>query len=554
MAAAPAEPVAVPEAQVVLPERSCASLAAMDLTAVGGAGSHVLTATLGTENGAPACVVEGRLAPSISFKAVLPTQTWTQRYLQVGCGGLCGRVELRAGAAHGCKPLTDGSFAMASTDMGHQGQDARFGDDPQKRVDFAYRAVHLTALASKQLIETFYGRAPRYAYFNGCSDGGREALMEAQRYPQDFNGIIAGAAALDFQVQNGIYHPWLARANTAADGTAIVLASQLPLIHREVLKQCDALDGATDGLIADPLACHLDLTPLACRPGQNADQCLSAAQLEAVRRFYAGPSDPASGRPLLVGSVLPGSELNWAGVFVPMAAGQPIFSEKIALEALRTVLYPHNPTAAFSLADLRFDQAGFDLLRPMHGLYDATNPDLSAFSGAGGKLILWHGWADPHISPMNTLAYHQALKATLGDARTKGFERLYLLPGVSHCGGGEGPGAIDLLTPLLAWVETRQAPGALLATGASDDAPGFGAPLGPPPGDRPREHGPEVNGPGPEHRPAGPAPRPGRLPGSGNAAPITASRLIQPYDANPSIAPWLGADFFQNPDRTTERR
>lgn len=458
--------------------QACATLNSQDLTALGGAGSRVNSAT---ENNGQ-CVVSGTLAPSIGFRISLPTRGWTQRYLQIGCGGLCGNIATQVGAAQGCAPLDAGAFVTGATDMGHSGNGSEFGQDPQKRIDFAYRAQHLTAQVAKQLIKAFYGQPQAYAYFNGCSDGGREALIEAQRYPEDFDGIIAGAAALNFQVQNGLYHAWQARVNQGPDGKAILLAARLPLLHEAVLVQCDGLDGQVDRLISDPRSCHFDPASLQCKAGQDASQCLSAAEVGVVRKLYDGPRDPASGQRLTIGGPQPGSELAWAGVFVPMSAEQPIFSQKIALDALQNVSFSPNPSATLTLADATFDAATFDRLRTLHPLYDATNPDLSAFAGRGGKLILWHGWADPHISPLNTLAYHQALRKQLGDARAETFERLYLLPGVHHCSGGEGPSQLDLLTPMMSWVERQQAPDAILTTQADSQRPGFGAPMAPPPG------------------------------------------------------------------------
>ena len=445
--------------------RACADLGGVDLVDVGGAGSRVTSATEASSRGAAVCAVEGVLAPTIGFKVQLPLQAWNGRYLQVGCGGLCGRASLEVGAADGCAPLEAGGFAIASTDMGHQGMGGEFGQDPRKREDFAHRGVHLTAVASKKLIRAFYGRDAAHAYFTGCSDGGREALVEAQRYPGDFDGIVAGAPAMNFQVQNSLYHAWQARSNTAADGKAILAASRLPLVHRAVLAECDGKDGQVDGLIADPRACRFEPAALLCRanPSEPAADCLTAAEVEAVRRLYDGPRDAATGERLTIGGPQPGSELAWAGVFVPRTADQPIFSERIALDALRNLVFERNPPAGFGLGDLRFDRATFDRLRPLHPLYDATDPDLSAFAGRGGKLILWHGWADPHISPINTIAYHEAVERALGRQRTGGFERLYLLPGVYHCSGGEGPSVIDLLTPLLDWVERGVAPDAVVA-------------------------------------------------------------------------------------------
>lgn len=180
---------------------------------------------------------------------------------------------------------------------------------------------------------------------------------------------------------------------------------------------------------------------------------------------------------------MPGSELAWAGVYVPRSAGEPIFSEQIALDAVRNLVFEEAVPADFPLKDLAFDKATFDRLRARHALFDATNPDLTAFAGRGGKLMLWHGWADPHISPLNTIAYHEAVSRFMGAERAAAFERLYLLPGVHHCAGGEGPSAIDLLTPMMAWVERGVAPQTVTARPPTPQqlATGFGLPTAPAP-------------------------------------------------------------------------
>ncbi|PBP66739.1 tannase/feruloyl esterase family alpha/beta hydrolase, partial [Pseudomonas syringae] len=286
---------------VVKPVSNCAALSSVDLSDLGGQGSRVLAASESTRDGVAVCTVEARLAPQINFRLELPTGTWEQRYLQVGCGGLCGNVNSTVRAADGCISLSAGAFAVASTDMGHLAADEHFGDDPQKRADFAHRGVHLTALASKKLIAAFYGRKAQYAYFSGCSDGGREALIEAQRYPDDFDGIIAGAPALNFQVQKTLYHGWMARSNRGADGKPILLASRLPLLHKAVLEQCDLLDGQIDGLVADPRICHFDPAALQCKASADPATCLSAEEVATVRRFYEGPKDAVSGERLTLG-------------------------------------------------------------------------------------------------------------------------------------------------------------------------------------------------------------------------------------------------------------
>lgn len=453
--------LAAKELAVTAPAARCASLVGLNLTGIGGPGSQVRSAEERTVNGNAVCAVEGTFAPQINFSLRLPLHNWTQRYLQLGCGGFCGQINLNTAAADGCEPLTSGEFAVASTDMGHQGGDGRFGHDPQLRVDFAYRGVHLTAMAAKKLIAAFYGQPPAFSYFSGCSDGGREALMAAQRYPQDFNGIIAGAPSLIFVVQNGLFHPWQAVANRDAQGRPILLGNKLPLLHRAVLEQCDGLDGQVDGLLSDPRLCQVRLDSLRCQAGAAADSCLNEAEIGAVQRLYDGPRDPASGGRLTLGGPLPGSELAWVDVFVPRDAQTPSGSWQVATEALRGVVFEQNPAADFTPSDLPFTAATLDKLRVTHPLYDASNPDLSAFAAAGNKLLLWHGWADQRITPLNSIAYHQALQNQLGKDRVATFERLYMLPGLYHCSGGEGPTHFDLLTPLLDWVENGQAPEAI---------------------------------------------------------------------------------------------
>lgn len=539
--------------EIVAPTRSCADLKNVDLTTIAGKGSRIVSTEQTRREGVDVCSVEGILAPSIGFKVQLPEKTWGQRLLQVGCGGLCGSLQDHVGAADRCVPLSAGGFVIATTDMGHQGMGGEFGRDVQKREDFAHRAVHLTAVTSKRLIEAFYGRRAAYAYFTGCSDGGREAVVEAQRYPDDFNGIIAGAPAMNFQVQNGFYHAWQALANTGPDSKPILVAARLPLLHEAVLKQCDGLDGQVDGLITDPRACHFDPAVLQCpSEAKSSADCLTRAEVGAIRKFYDGPRDPQTGERLIVGGPQPGSELAWAGVFVPFAADQPIFSEMVALDALRNLIFATNPPDNFKLADLKFDTATFALLRAHHPLFDGTNPDLSGFHDAGGKLILWHGWADPHISPLNTIAYHEAVKRRMGAEQATLFERLYLLPGVYHCSGGEGPSLVDFLTPMMAWVEQGRAPEAVLTRQASprQGPDSFGQPTGMKPGaDKAVSARPQapVAAKSPSaslrSRPLYPYPDVARYSSSGDIGDATSYRRAQPL-TDSSLPTWVGEDFY----------
>ncbi|WP_323494269.1 tannase/feruloyl esterase family alpha/beta hydrolase [Sphingomonas sp. 10B4] len=447
-----------PVLAIVLPATNCADLARVDLAAIGGAGSKISSAVEGTgAQPGTVCIVEGTLAPTIEFRVELPVRGWTQRYLQTGCGGLCGNLRIDVGAADGCPIVQATGFVVASTDMGHSGMSAEWTRDPQKAADFAYRGVDLTAVAAKALIRAYYGRSQRFSYFSGCSDGGREGLIEAQRFPQEFDGIVAGAPAMNFQVQNSLYHGWQARSNTGTDTKPILVAGRLAILHRAVLAACDRLDGQQDGLISAPGQCHFDPATTVCRAGQDTTDCLTAAEAAVARKFYDGPHDPGSGVRLTQGGPQYGSELAWADVYVPQSTNQPIFSSMIVNSSSGLIF----PGGTLATADtLTFDQATFDRLRKRHPLFDATNPDLSGFEARGGKLILFHGWSDPHISPINTIAYHEAVRRRMR-GKADGFERLYLMPGMYHCSGGEGPAEFDLLSAVIAWVETGRAPNAI---------------------------------------------------------------------------------------------
>ncbi|KAL3667686.1 hypothetical protein V7S43_007239 [Phytophthora oleae] len=450
---------------VVEPVVDCTDLLAVDLTSIGGAGSNVTSTTETTSDGVLYCVVEGSLPPAITWEVMLPVSTWTQRYMQIGCGGLCGSIEMSVGAADGAEAVDNGNLAMGATDM-DGGTDGTFGLVEGKRVAFAYEAQHWTAEVAKSLIKTYYGQEQEYAYFNECSDGGREAVMEALRYPNDFNGIIAGAPAMLFTFQNSFHHGWLSVSNTDTAGDHIVLSSRLEILHDAVVDACDALDGIEDGLLSDPRVCDFDVTSIQCALDTDNSTCLTSAEVEAATKFYSGPIDADTGDHLTVGEVQFASELGWSGVFVPDAATDTIMSTSTALAAIEYLIFDEYPGDNYTLADFDLSNSTIDLLRACHTLLDSVSADLSAFEAAGGKLNLWHGWADPQISPRTTIAYHEALQSNKGDDVVQGFERLYLLPGVYHCGDGEGPSDIDLLTPLMQWIEEGIAPNEVITKSA----------------------------------------------------------------------------------------
>lgn len=536
--AAQAQPTGLAALEALKPVMSCEALASANIDAVVGAKTTITSAQMAGSGDKVFCAVQGVIAPKIRFELRLPTNGWTQRYLQVGCGGLCGVLNIRTEHADGCTPVKDGAIALASTDMGHEGKggmaamgDGVFGTDPQARVDFAYRGVHLTEVASKALIAKFYGREPKFSYFSGCSDGGREALVEAQRFPGDFHGIAAGAPATYFTVQNSFYHAWQAASNTGADGKALLISSRLPILHTAAVASCDAVDGIKDGLIADPRACKFDPVVAQCKDGQPADACLTAAEVATARKLYDGPVDE-KGRHFTLGQPQVGSELSWTGVFVPRSVDERAMSYGAAEQPLKYLLSPVNPAASYTLADFKFTGAQFAALSWAHKLYDATETDLSAFSAKGGKLIVWHGWSDPHISPLGTIAYRDAVVKTLGQGEADKMMRLFLIPGLYHCAGGDGFNQFDIVSPLMAWVEGGAAPDVVMA--AHVEQPAFG----PPPGGRPM--GPPPAGAGPGAAPAG-------APSMGAASPPAPTR-VRPVFAYPQVASYVGSGSIDAPE------
>lgn len=485
----------------------------------------------------PFCKVTGTIAPSIGFEVNLPVRHWTQRYLQTGCGGLCGRINVSVTNAATCVPATHGEFVVASNNLGHPSEgtgldDGAFGADPQKRIDFAYRANHQTARVAKALTRAFYGRNPRFSYFSGCSDGGREALIEAQRYPDDFDGISAGAPAALFQLQNSFYHAWYVMANRRGDGTNILLKSRLPILHRAVVAQCATGSGVRDGILEAPYACHFDPASVQC-PANATDtgNCLTAEEVAVARRIYSGPTD-AEGRPYTLGGPLPGAENDW---MLPDSPTGMAMSYGIASSALHYLILPGVAPAAADLTNFRFDAANFQAVSELAPLYNAGNTDLRNFHHHGGKLILWQGWSDTSISPQISLAYYAGVQKEMGKQVTDSFLRLFMIPGVGHCGGGDGFSEVDTLTPLMAWTELGHKPQKLLA-----------------------------GKPSAKRQAATPAPRPatagGSAPASGRqdnllhgkmfqssplprtAEPVVATRPVFPY---PLIARWTGRG---NPD------
>jgi hypothetical protein len=334
------------------------------------------------------------------------------------------------------------------------------------RDDFFFRAPHVLSLAAKRIIAAYYGAPPKWSYFSGCSTGGREGLLLAQRYPDDFDGIIAGAPA-NYMSPLVIYQAWLARANTDAQGAPIITSEKLPALHSAVVAACDRLDGLVDGQIDEPRACRFDPGTLRCPAGLDRPDCLTAAQVSAARKLYAGPAD-AAGHRLYPGEQTRGSELAWDGWVVP-TPGIGLAAALLADNYLRYIGYPIG-TPHSSLASFQFTLREFHRLTPEGLKVNAMSLDLERYRRSGGKLILWHGWADQAIPPAGTLDYYHRLTEHSGGLRaTQQWARLFMVPAMYHCAGGYGLGEFDPFRQLISWVERGTAPNRVIAS-QHDDA------------------------------------------------------------------------------------
>jgi hypothetical protein len=410
------------------------------------------------------CRVVAMVEPEVKFELRLPITGWNGRFLMQGCGGMCGIVSMES-----CEDGLVRDFAVANTDMGHEGDASTTSwatDQLQGKVDFGYRATHVVTLAAKAIIAAFYQRPADHAYFRGCSTGGRQALIEAQRFPHDFDGIIAGAPPLD-ESGDGVFHLiWSARASVDANGKNLFDWHKIPMLHQAALKACG---GDAEGVIENPAACRFDPGQVQCKVG-NASTCLTAAEVGVARKIYAGAYD-SHGRRLFPGGMVPGSELEWVPLYIGVngnyqgwiSDGTPIWlTEKVSLLIRRVMLY-HDPGPQFSLLKMDFDHIG-DQLAMVEPIYNARNPDLRAFRDHGGKLIMFHGWNDAEVPAHLSIDYHDMVTGAMGgDAATQSFLRLFVIPGMAHCRRGQGADTTDYLTAIENWVEKGQAPDRLIS-------------------------------------------------------------------------------------------
>jgi hypothetical protein len=455
---------------------SCSELAKANLDNV----DFLSSTEVAADRGLPAyCRVVGFVRPAINFDIRLPADGWNGKFYEVGCGGYCGTVDSDLkGFANAPNYALRRSYAVAATDAGHWGNsswDGRwaFGNLVAKD-DWAWRAEHEVARVGKALIAAFYGKAQNGSYFAGCSDGGRMAGVEMSRFPDDFDGIIMGAPALDFSGLVGVLFTWIKNANIGPHGEAILPASKFKLVEDAVYKQC----ADQGGLVSRPLQCQFRPSSLQCK-GEDGLTCLTAAQVDVLDKWYGGPKN-SEGEQLYPGGLPVGSEPFWVNWLTPLTPGGDSILGSFAEDYLRYLAFVPDAGPLYSSAQFNFDKDP-SRLAFMSKVYNATtfNPnspqdlpgtDLSSFAKHGGKLIIYHGLADMLVTPQLTTLYYDALaKHAGGMDRARDFARLFLIPGMDHCGAfTNGPGiadtGVDMLGALEEWVEKGKAPDEVLAT------------------------------------------------------------------------------------------
>ncbi len=398
------------------------------------------------------CRIAATLTPSsdsdIKVEVWMPLSGWNGKFQAVGNGGWAGTISYPAMASAVAR-----GYAAVSTDTGHSGDGASFAlGHPEKLIDYAYRSEHEMTVAGKTLTTAFYGSTPKCSFFNGCSTGGRQALIEAQRYPNDFDGIIAGAAA-NPKAHLDSWRMWIAQAMFKSK-ESVIRAEKQVMLHQAVLQKCDALDGVKDGLIENPTKCQFDPGTLLCKGG-DSPTCLTAPQVEAARVIMSPAKNRKTGA-LIFPTYAPGTELGWSRL---LGGPDPYAT---AVDQFKYIIF-NDPNWDWRSFDLERDTAHADTAA--NGLLAGVNPDLTSFASHGGKLLTYHGWADPSIAPQASINfYNSALKATKAPTQSPDWLRLFMVPGMGHCAGGEGPNVFDTVSALEAWVEQGKAPERIVAS------------------------------------------------------------------------------------------
>ena len=391
------------------------------------------------------CRVGATLKPTaqsdIRMEVWLPSAGWNGKLQVVGNGAFAGSIGYGAMAT-----ALAGGYAAASTDTGHTGGAANAVANKEVLVDFVHRAIHETTAAAKRVIDGFYGNAPKLSYFNGCSTGGRQALAAAQRYPDDFDGIIAGDPAAH-GLNLAFAQVWFYQATNRSPASAIP-RGKYTVLHDAVLASCDANDGLEDGVLENPMACRFDPRTLVCKDGGDGAACLTAAQADAAARLYAGPRNTRTGTQVFPGLEY-GSEANWS----PSPGSY-------AIDLFRYVVFK-NPT--WDPNTLNFDGHYALTAEDEFQILDADNADLTPFLKSGGKLLMYHGWSDAGIPARASVSYYEAVRAKSGPAAAESL-RLFMVPGMGHCGGGQGVSTFDMAAALDTWVTSGTPPSSIPAS------------------------------------------------------------------------------------------
>jgi feruloyl esterase len=454
---------------VVKPVVSCEQLPQADIKTADGAKVTIKTATVRNTDKGSYCTVTGSVEPSYNFQDNLPIEHWTQRLVMGGFG-----------QASGCTPAMNGEFAVAGGGGGGGGGDnaadpeaAKWGLTPQARINGAYLNNHITAMATKAVIKAFYGQAPKYSYMTGCSAPGWQVLQEAQRFPEDFDGYSVGAPPLYQTVHDlGFWHGWEYQANARADGSIVLTKDKMPILHAAALEHCAAASGVIDNDLQQPIACKFDKAWVQCRAGAaDTTKCLSAEEAAVAEQIYLGPND-GRGRMFEPGGYPLGSELQWR-LSTP---GKPADGEGFAPHGIHSFLMPplSGQDTKSIMSQFSFSQAFLDKTREMEPLYNATDTDLSKLARRGARMILWQGAEDTTVEPTNSLSYYEGVQKQMGVKAADNVLRYFLLPGVGHCGGGDSANQVDILTPLMAWVENKKAPTVIVAGKPVPQADGAG--------------------------------------------------------------------------------
>jgi len=437
---------------------ACEALAAVDLSEATGAGVRLVEVGILPPAGDQPllCRVSGFIEPQVGFEIRMPVTGWNGKLLVTGCSNLCGILQVQ-----GMEDALARGYAAATTDMGHRTgdtSDARWAwNNPALEDDFGHRATHVTTLAAKEVVGDYYGDRPSYSYFRGCSTGGRQALVAAERYPEDYDGIIAGAP---FNQSLSVPHmAWVLAANAGPAGEPLLKRAEFDLLGAAALRACDAGDGQQDGVIGNPAACGFEPESLQCQAGGASAACLSPAQVQAAQRIYAGPRT-TKGVAWSSGGAPPGSEFTWHEGLLAPAGGKPYF-QFIVENWSQYLAYAPDPPVGSPPPDINFEAGP--------GQFSATaavagyRPELQRFRSRGGRLLIYHGWVDESLMPAHTLDYWRDAGKRLGPGQLAEFARLFMVPGMRHCGGGPGAADIDYLTALERWVEADEAPASLLA-------------------------------------------------------------------------------------------